>query len=106
MPKYLVQANYIGEGIKGLLQEGGTKRRAVVEEAAISMGGSLEAIYYAFGETDAFVILNMPDNASMAAVALTVGATGAAVVRTTVLMTPEEIDEAIQKTPVYRPPGR
>ena len=106
MPKYLVQANYVGEGVKGLLKEGGTSRRAAVEKLIKSLGGTLEAFYYAFGETDAYVIADIPDNASMAAIALTVSASGAATVKTTVLMTPEDIDEAAKKTPSYRPPGQ
>ena len=106
MPKYLVQANYVGEGVKGLLKEGGTGRRAAVEKLIKSLGGTLEAFYYAFGETDAYVIAELPDNASMAAIALTVSASGAATVKTTVLMTPEDIDEAAKKTPSYRPPGQ
>ena len=106
MPKYLVQANYVGEGVKGLLKEGGTGRRAAVEKLIKSLGGTLEAFYYAFGETDAYVIAEIPDNASMAAIALTVSASGAATVKTTVLMTPEDIDEAAKKTPSYRPPGQ
>jgi uncharacterized protein with GYD domain len=105
MPKYLVQANYVGEGIKGLLKEGGTSRRAVVEKLVNSGGGKLETFYYAFGETDLFVIADMPDNASMAAVALTVAATGVINLKTTVLMAPEEIDNAAKKTPIYRPPA-
>ena len=106
MPKYLVHGNYIGEGIRGLLKEGGSSRREAVEKLAASMGGSVESIYYAFGETDVFVIVEMPDNASMTAVALVAGASGAVSVKTTVLMTPEEVDEAVKKTPDYRPPGQ
>ena len=106
MPKYLLQANYVGEGVKGLLKEGGTSRRAATEKAVKSLGGALEAFYYAFGETDAYVIAEVPDNASMAAIALTVSASGAVTVKTTVLLTPEEIDEAVKKTPSYRPPGQ
>jgi uncharacterized protein with GYD domain len=105
MPKYLVQANYVGEGVKGLLKEGGSSRRAVVEKLIKSGGGKLETFYYAFGETDLFVIADMPDNASMAAVALTVAASGVINLKTTVLMTPEELDNAAKKTPAYRPPG-
>lgn len=70
------------------------------------MGGTLEAFYYAFGETDAYVIAEAPDNVSMAALALTINASGVAAVKTTVLLTPEEIDEAVKKTPSYRPPGQ
>lgn len=106
MPKYLLQANYVGEGIKGLLKEGGTSRRAAAEKAIKSLGGTLEAYYYAFGETDAYVIADVPDNASMAAIALTVSASGAVTLKTTVLLTPEEVDEAAKKTPSYRPPGQ
>lgn len=106
MAKYLIHGNYVGEGIKGLLKEGGSSRRAVVEKLVSSLDGSVEAVYYAFGETDIFVIVDMPDNASMTALALVVGASGAVTVKTTVLMTPEEVDEAAKKTPNYRPPGQ
>lgn len=106
MPKYLIHGNYVGEGIKGLLKEGGSGRRAAIEKLATSMGGSVESIYYAFGETDVYVIVDMPDNASMAAVALVAAASGAVTVKTTVLLTPEEVDEAVKKTPDYRPPGQ
>lgn len=106
MPKYLIHGNYVGEGIKGLLKEGGSSRRAAIEKLAASQGGSVESVYYAFGDTDVYVVVDMPDNASMAAVALTAGATGAVTVKTTVLMTPEEVDEAAKKTPDYRPPGQ
>ena len=106
MPKYLVQGNYVGDGIKGLLKEGGSGRRAAVEQLARSMGGTVESLYYAFGESDVYLIVDMPDNASMAAVALLVNASGAVTIKTTVLMTPEELDEAVQKTPDYRSPGQ
>jgi uncharacterized protein with GYD domain len=106
MAKYLWQANYVGEGLKGLLKEGGSSRRAVVEKIIGSMGGKLEAFYYAFGETDLYVIVDMPDNVSVAAFALTIAASGAVTLKTTVLMTPEEIDKAVKKTPGYRPPGK
>ena len=106
MPKYLLQANYVGEGVKGLLKEGGTSRRAAAEKVIQSVGGRLEAFYYAFGETDAFVIAEVPDHVSMAALALTINASGAVATKTTVLMTPEEVDAATKKTPSYRAPGR
>ena len=106
MPKYLIEGKYSVDGVEGLLKEGGSGRRAAVEKAAQSVGGKLEAIYYAFGETDVFAILDLPDNASMTALALTVGAAGAVAITTTVLMTPEDVDAAVKKTPVYRAPGR
>jgi uncharacterized protein with GYD domain len=103
MPKYLAQCTYIGEGVKGLLKEGGTARRAVVEKMIKGLGGTMEAYYYAFGDKDLYVIADLPDNASMAAISLLVGATGTVVVKTTVLLTPEEIDQAGKKSIVYRP---
>ena len=106
MDKYLIKANYVGEGIKGLLKEGGSSRRAAVEKLIQSGGGSLESFYYAFGETDLYVICNMPDNASVAAVTLLVAASGVINLNTTVLLTPEELDTAAKKTPVYRAPGK
>ncbi len=106
MAKYLLQANYVGEGVKGLLKEGGMSRRAAAEKAIKSLGGTLEAFYYAFGETDAYVIVEVPDNASIAALALTISASGNVTVKTTVLLTPQEIDEAVKKTPSYRAPGQ
>jgi uncharacterized protein with GYD domain len=105
MPKYLIEANYVGEGISGLLKEGGSRRRAAVEEMFGSMGGSVEAFYYAFGEKDVFIIGELPDNATAAALSLRVNATGAASCKVTVLMTPQEIDAAAKKTITYRPPG-
>jgi uncharacterized protein with GYD domain len=106
MAKYLLQANYVGEGSKGLLKEGASSRRAAVEKIVESMGGKLEAFYYAFGETDLYVIVDMPGNVDVAAFALTVAASGAVTLKTTVLMTPEEIDKAVKKAPSYRPPGK
>lgn len=89
-----------------MLKEGGSSRRAVVEKIIDSMGGKLEAFYYAFGETALYAIVGMPDNVSVAAFALTVAVSGAVTSRATVLMTPQEIDKAAKKIPNYRPPGK
>lgn len=106
MPKYLFQASYVGEGLKGLLREGGSKRRETVEQTIKGMGGTLEGFYYAFGEDDVFAIADLPDNISTAALALLINASGAVKLKTTVLLTPEEIDQATKKSIDYRPPGR
>ncbi len=105
MPKYLIQANYQGDAMKGLLKEGGSGRRRAVDELMASVGGKVESFYFAFGDTDAYVIVDVPDNVTAAAVALTVGAGGAIKLKTTVLITPEEVDQATKKNPSYRPPG-
>ena len=101
MPKYLLEGSYLAEGSKGLLKEGGTSRRKIVEGLAESMGGSIEALYYAFGENDIYVIVDVPDDATMTALSLAVNSTGALRVKTTVLMDPEVIDQASNKTVDY-----
>ena len=105
MPKYLFQASYTAEGAKGVLKEGGSQRRATVERMAKDLGGHVEAFYFGFGQTDAYVIVDLPDHVASAAASLAVAASGAANIRTTVLMTPEEMDQAARKIVSYRPPG-
>ncbi|WP_427173835.1 GYD domain-containing protein [Arthrobacter sp. 92] len=106
MTKYLFEANYVDEGIKGLMREGGTKRRDAVVEALKSVGGSLECFYYAFGDTDVLGVFDIPDQASAAALSLMINSTGAVNLMLKPLMTPEDIDEAVKKTPAYRAPGQ
>ncbi len=92
MAKYLFQVKYVGDGVKGVLKDGGTKRRAVTETLITSVGGSLEAYYYAFGETDLYIIAELPSHAAAGACALTATATGTVSITTTVLLSPEELD--------------
>jgi uncharacterized protein with GYD domain len=106
MSKYLYQASYTKEGLKGLLEEGGTGRREAVEKAIKGMGGTLEAFYYAFGYNDVVAIADLPDNVDASAFSLLVTAAGGATVHTTVLITPGEVDKAVKKTIDYRPPGQ
>src|SRR5580704_16826623 len=98
MPNYLTVVSYTAEGSKGLLKEGGSARRAAVEKLMKSLGGRLEAFYFAFGENDAYIITEQPDHVTTAAVSLTVSATGTIRGKTIVLLTPEEIDQAAKKT--------
>jgi uncharacterized protein with GYD domain len=106
MPKYMIEATYTLEGTRGLVREGGSKRREAVKTALKSVGGKVEQFYYAFGDTDVYAIIDAPDNVSAAACATAINATGAVQVRTTVLLTPEEIDAAVKKTVKYRAPGK
>lgn len=106
MPKYLFQASYTEAGLKGLLKEGGSSRREAVEQALKGLGGTLEAFYYAFGDTDVFAIVGLPDSVSATAFALITNAAGTAKIKTTVLITPEEVDQATKKSVEYRPPGK
>ena len=105
MPKYLITASYTAEGVKGLAKDGGTKRRQAAEAAIKSAGGRMEAFYFAFGAHDAYIVIDAPDNASVAAASLAVNASGAVQASTVVLLTPEEIDRATKKGTIYQPPG-
>ena len=105
MPKYLIQASYTAEGSKGLARDGGSKRRTVVEEMIKRSGGTMEAFYFAFGETDVYVLCDIPDIASAAAISLAVNASGAVHLRTTPLVSVDEMDQAAKKQVAYRAPG-
>ena len=105
VPKYLIQGSYTVEGTQGLLKEGGSGRKAAIEQLLQSVGGRLEAIYFAFGDADVFLIADLPDSASAVAVSLTANAAGGAAVKTTPLITVEEMDAGSKKSPNYRPPG-
>ncbi len=106
MPKYLISGSYVGEGIKGLLKEGGTKRKEAVEQLIGSLGGTVESVHFAFGDDDFFIIVDVPDNVKAAAGSLIASSTGAVSVKITVLLTPEELDEVSKVSVEYRPPGQ
>ena len=105
MPKYLIKATYTTEGARGLLKEGGTGRRAAVQKLMENVGGKVEAFYYAYGEADAIVIVDVPDATSVLALSLAVNTSGAVHLSTTPLITPEEMDTATKKSLQYRAPG-
>jgi uncharacterized protein with GYD domain len=106
MPKYLVHFSYTGEGLKGLVKEGGSKRREAIEKLIEIMGGKLEAYYFAYGEYDGIAIVDGRDMVNHVAGTLAINASGAVKTKTTVLITPEEVDQAVKKIPAYRPPGK
>jgi uncharacterized protein with GYD domain len=106
MPKYMIQASYTAEGTQGLTAKGGSSRRASAEEAIKSVGGTLESFYFAFGDHDAFLIMDLPDNVSAAALSLAVNGAGFVQSRTIVLLTCEEMDRATKKKTKYRAPGK
>ena len=105
MPKYLIEASYTNDGVKGILDKGGSSRPEAVKHLLDGLGGSMEAFYFAFGDADAYVIADVPDNVTASAIALAVNASGGATAKTTVLLTPEEVDQATQKAVDYKPPG-
>jgi len=105
MSKYLIKASYHADGLKGLLKEGGTQRKKTVEKLLKELGGKVEAFYYAFGDHDAYLICDLPDNVTAVALCLKINSTGMVSITTTVLLTPEDIDKASKKSVNYRAPG-
>ena len=104
MPKFLAQGTYTFDGIQALVNQGGTARRAAVTKAVEALGGKVEAFYFAFGEHDIYAIVDAPDNVTAAALSLGIGASGIGGIQTTVLLTPEEIDQAAGKALKYPRP--
>ena len=105
MPRFMVVGRYTPEGAKGLAKEGGTGRRTAIAEAVESVGGKVEAVYFAFGADDFFVVLDLPDSAAAAAISVKAAQTGTVASRMILLMTPEEMDAAVAKNVKFRPPG-
>ena len=106
MPKYLVAGSYSADGLKGLQRDKASGRRTAVTAAVEGAGGKLEGLYYALGEDDVYLIVDLPDNVSAAAFGIAVSAAGLVRTRTTALMTVEEVDQALAKSVNYRAPGR
>ncbi|MGH9030424.1 MAG: GYD domain-containing protein [Acidimicrobiales bacterium] len=105
MAKYLIQASYTLDGIKGVKAHGGSARREAVEQALKSVGGTVESFYFAFGDSDVYVIADVPGNVDAAAMSLATSAAGGAQTKTVVLLTAEEMDEAARKQVGYTPPS-
>jgi len=101
MPKFLSQGTYTFDGMQTLVNQGGTARRAAVQKAVEAVGARLEALYFAFGEYDIVAVVDAPDNLTAAALSLGIGVSGVAGLKTTVLLTPEEIDQASAKAQKY-----
>jgi len=104
MPKFLIRGSFTKEGVKGLTKEGGTKRRQAVEKFFGTLGGKLEVLYFAFGDTDVFAVVDFPDNVTAAAISLAGNSTAAINIRLTPLITPEEMDAAAKKSESLHPP--
>ncbi|SCL20484.1 Uncharacterized protein, contains GYD domain [Micromonospora rhizosphaerae] len=106
MPKFLLQSTYTIEGLKGLITDGGSKRVDVVRKTIEASGGRLESMYFSFGKNDTYVVFDLPDHKSAAALALAIRAAGGLDSRITPLLTAEEVDEAVRVKEAYEPPGR
>jgi len=105
VPKYLIEASYGSEGVRGIAQKGGFARREVIEELIASIGGRMESFYFAFGDADVYVITELPNDEAAAALAISVNQSGTTKLRTVVLLTPEQVDAAASMVPDYKAPG-
>jgi uncharacterized protein with GYD domain len=105
MAKFLIEASYTQPGVKGLIKDGGTGRKAAVEKAISGIGGTLEVFYFAFGDTDLYIVADIPDNVSAAALSLITNSPGTANVKIRPLLTPDEVDRAVAIHPEYQAPG-
>jgi uncharacterized protein with GYD domain len=105
MPKYLWKASYTTDGAKGVLKDGGSARVKAVEAVLQDLGGTLESFYFAFGEADAYVIAELPDETTATAISLAINARETTQLETIPLLTPEQVDEAAKRSVDYRPPG-
>jgi uncharacterized protein with GYD domain len=105
MPKFLIKASYTQQGVRGVIDKGGSARREAVEKMISGAGGSLEGFYFALGDDDALVICDVPDASAATAISLAVNASGAVTAKTVPLLTPEEVDEAAKQSVEYAPPG-
>ena len=106
MPKYLAKAHYTADGVRAVMKEGGSARAAAVQKAAKTIGGKVEAFYFAYGNDDAYVIIDLPDEASALALSMAVNASGAVTLEMVPLISPKQMDEAAKKTVKYRAPGQ
>lgn len=106
MPKYLIQASYTAEGLKGLAKDKASGRKAAVQAAMKAIKGKLECMYFAFGDNDAILIVDAPGNVAAAAISLATGSTGLVRIRTTPLLTVDEVDQALALPSKYRAPGQ
>ena len=105
MPKYLIQARYTTEGVQGLIRDSASGRRADVQAAVTALGGKVEAFYFAFGDDDAVIIVDLPNSIKAAALGLTISGSGAVRIRTTPLLTVEDVDQALEVKTQDRAPG-
>lgn len=106
MPKFLIQASYTAEGLNGLAKDKASGRKAAVQAAMKAIKGKLECMYFAFGDNDAVLIVDAPDNVAAAAISLATGSTGLVRIRTTPLLTIDEVDQALALPSKYRAPGQ
>src|SRR6266851_10113330 len=107
MAHYLIEAGYTPEAWKTMLKKP-QDRMKVVRPVIEKLGGSLVGAWFAFGEHDLVIIIEMPDNVAAAAFSLAAAAGGALrAIKTTPLLSIAEGLAAMKRATQtgYRPPG-
>jgi len=105
MARYLFEVSYSVDGMRGVMKEGAENRETFISKMAADLGASVESFDFAFGATDVYVICEIPDDETAAAIAMAVGSSGAGSCRTVKLLSPSQIDKARGITTGYRAPG-
>jgi len=105
MPKFLIKGSYTAEGLKGLQKDKASGREKAISAACSALGGKLDAVYYALGDDDVFVVVDLPSHVQVSSLCVTVGASGMVSTRTVPLLTVAEMDKALGESANYRPPG-
>lgn len=102
MPKFLFEATYTTDGVRSLIKDSAAGRRQANEKLLESVDGKLEAFFYAMGDRDVIAIVDLPNAEAAAAISFVGMASGLSRVRTTPLLTVEEIDRALTRKPALR----
>jgi len=105
MAKYLFKVSYSVDGLRGLMKEGAASRASFIAKTIANVGGQMESFHFAFGETDVYVINDLPNDETAAALSLAVASTGVGSIETVKLLTPEQVDAARGIETGYRAPG-
>ena len=97
MAHYLLQVSYTSDAWATQVknpQDVMGRARPVIE----GLGGKIDTVYYAFGDYDLVGIMEMPDNVSVAAFAISTASGGSLKnIKTTTLMSFEEAIDAMKK---------
>jgi uncharacterized protein with GYD domain len=99
MTLYMYEAAYTGESWAAQMKNPQNRVEAVGRQACEAVGGKLIGGWYCFGDYDLVIIVDVPNNESMAAIALAIAAGGAIKAsHTTTLMTGAELVAALKKS--------
>ncbi len=106
MPKFLIEASYTAEGLKGLQKDKASGRATAIKNALRAADGKLECVYWCLGDRDVILVADLPDTTAACALSTTVSASGLVRTKTTALLTAEEVDKALAAHVTYQAPGR